>query len=173
MALAGRAGTVADVDQAFAALDQLVTVAIEVQTRGQAGSNVGDFVDAVLAPHRRALRREPRRARPPPRSTAPSPNGRSAGGSRPRRASPSSTPASAPTSSRRDAPAAAQPHRAQARRSKRPTPPACSPRCGREQDAWYARGRDKGLSFDLEVSIALARTEVTRGRATRMIAAPP
>ena len=47
--LAGRAGAVADVDQAFAELDRLVTVAIEVQARGHAGSNTGHFVDAVLA----------------------------------------------------------------------------------------------------------------------------
>ncbi len=34
----------------------------------------------------------------------------------------------------------------------------------REQDDWYARGRDKGLNLDLEVSIALARLSVVRAQ---------
>lgn len=40
---------VPDLDRAFAELERAVGVAIEVQTRGHAGSNTGDFVAAVLA----------------------------------------------------------------------------------------------------------------------------
>ena len=39
---------VPDPDHAFAELERLVEVAIEVQARGRAGSKTGDFVDAVL-----------------------------------------------------------------------------------------------------------------------------
>ncbi|MER2508825.1 MAG: tetratricopeptide repeat protein [Amaricoccus sp.] len=43
------ADDVPDLDRAFAELEQAVGIAIEVQALGHAGSNTGNFVDAVLA----------------------------------------------------------------------------------------------------------------------------
>ena len=148
--------------EAFAELGRAVTVAVEVQARG------ARLQQAIRRRSSPAWPPSPPKAatqKPPPKPTAPSANGRPTSASKPRRASPSLRPESAPTSSAATPPrrpAASPEARPQIGRPRRPLRcPAQGTKVG------YMRGRDKGLSSDLEVSIEIPPTARAREDAER------
>jgi tetratricopeptide (TPR) repeat protein len=153
---------VPDLDRAFAELERAVGVAIEVQTRGHAGSNTGDFVAAVLArmaelsaegrdteaaaeADRAFAEWEERQKREAQKGVALLEAGLRA------------------DILRRDAVSAA---RRIARKVEIETQDSKSgfSILRQEYDAWYVRGRDQGLNFDLEISIEIARVRTCRAR---------
>lgn len=155
---------VPDLDTAFAELDRAVTVAIEVQNRGHAGSNTDDFVAAVLA-HMAELsaegrdteaaaeadrafaeweeREEKRRLLETQKGIALLEAGLRA------------------DILRRD-PASAARRLILKLELQAPEPAQFAASLRRERTTWFERGRDRGLRFDLDVSIELTREAVLR-----------
>ncbi len=148
------AADVADAETAFRELENAVGIAIRVQAEGRAGSNLGDFVDAVL---RRVAERSALGEHAAAVEEIEAALAREEAESRARQVRLLDA-ALEQDLLRRDPEAAA---RRIVRKAELELPEG-----GRVFDAlrvvfgeWYERGRDRGVNLDLEVAIALARSE--------------
>jgi tetratricopeptide (TPR) repeat protein len=148
------AADVADAETAFRELENAVGIAIRVQAEGRAGSNLGDFVDAVL---RRVAERSAKGEHAAAVAEIEAALAQEEAESRARQVRLLDA-ALEQDLLRRDPEAAA-------RRIVRKVELEL-PEGGRPFEAlrvvfgeWYERGRDKGINLDLEVAIALARAQ--------------
>ncbi|MBP7001084.1 tetratricopeptide repeat protein [Amaricoccus sp.] len=153
---------VPDLEGAFAELKRAVEIAAEVQTRGHAGSNTGDFVDAVLA-RMAALSAEGRddeAAAEADRAFAEWQERQQLERQKGHALLEAGLRADL---LRRDARSAAR-RIVQRIEIETPDPASIFDALRRERDEWYVRGRDKALNLDLDVSIELARLSVGRAK---------
>lgn len=159
----GADAKVTNLDAAWAYLRDLVASALRIQAEGQAGSNLGDFVARVLADVA-ALAREGRTdeaAESIDHALA-----QEEAESRDRRLRLLASGIEVdrqrldPTSAARRVMQAVD----LTADSEADYPAARFARLWAQQNEWYAGGRDRGLSFDLKVAIALAREGLSRAR---------
>jgi tetratricopeptide (TPR) repeat protein len=148
------AATPDDLGQAWAEVRRLLEVALDVQREGRAGSNHGDFVDAVLA---RVAELSREGAYGDAGEEIEAALAREEAESRARSARLLDSAVEVATLAG-DAPKVA----ALALRRAELDGPLAFDALRALQDEWYVRGRDRGVSFDLAVSIALARTTHAR-----------
>ncbi|MBP7243185.1 tetratricopeptide repeat protein [Amaricoccus sp.] len=151
---------VPDLDRAFTELERAVEIAIEVQTRGQAGSNTGDFVATVLA-RMAALSAEGRDDEAAAEAERAFAEWQAQQKQEQQKGLALLDAGLRADLLRRDAPSAVR-RILQRIEIETRDPAAVFDALRREQDTWHNRGRDRGLNLDLEVSIELARLSVAR-----------